>query len=246
MLAIFGPGVLYGTRTDVTGTTPCNFGKIKDLDLEAAATTKGLTGQNQVAFDFGRGEVKWTAKAKLAAISPLAFMSLFYGVASATGGTLTQYLEAHAVPGMTPFTVMATNTTGFAPLEVLYAATGQPFQQVTSAPAVGQYVNTGAGVLTFAAADAGAAVLVSYAYTSAASGFNLTIMNQLQGFTPTFSVAMYAIKNGKPITYSFPYCASDKLGRNLKENDYTNPQIDFMIGANAAGQVVVESYPELS
>ncbi len=245
MITLLGPGALYGTRTDVTGATPCNFGKVKSLEIDADFTVKALTGQFQAPIDFGRGELKLTGKAKMAAISPLALMSLFWGIASATGETLTQFLESGTIPGSASYTVTVANSATFvAPLEVLYAATGLPLAQVPSAPAQGQY-SVAAGVFTFNSADHGAGVLISYTYT-AVGGFNLTVNNQLQGFTPTFSAVFYNTKNGKPVTYTVPFCTSSKLNRGFKENDFVNPEIDLLIGANAAGQIIVENYPELS
>jgi hypothetical protein len=244
MITLFGPGVLYGLRTDAAGTTPCNFGKLKSLELDADFTLKPLIGQFQAPIDFGRGELKLTGKAKLAAFSPLAFMNLFWGVASAAGETIEQFLEA-GQPATNTYTVV--NHTGLVGIdEVLYAATGLPFQQVASAPVLGQYsVNLATGVLTFAAADNNPAVLVSYHYT-VAGGFNLTINNQLQGSTPTFSMVFYNTKNAKPVTYTLPFCTATKLNRGFKENDFANPEIDIVAGANAAGQIIVENYPELS
>jgi hypothetical protein len=246
MITLAGPGVLYGTRTDAAGTTPCNFGKVKSISLDIDFTVKELTGQFQFPIDFARGVGKIAGKAKLAAISPLALMNLFWGIASATGETLTQFLEAGVIAGASPYTYTVANAANFgAPLEVLYAATGLPFTQVASAPAQGQYVNSGAGVLTFAVADKSTAILVSYTY-SGTGGYNLTVNNQLQGFTPSFSAVVYNTKNGKPVTYTLPFCTASKLGRDFKESDFMNPELDFMVGANAAGQVIVENYPELS
>src|SRR5271166_1148338 len=109
-ITLAGPGVLYGTRTDVTGSTPVNFGKVKSVDLEIAFTVKPLTGQFQVPIDFARGTAKITGKAKVAELSVLALMNLFYGASAATGGTLTQFLEAGTVPASSPYTVTLANS----------------------------------------------------------------------------------------------------------------------------------------
>jgi hypothetical protein len=244
-ITLAGPGVLYGTRTDASGTTACNFGKVKSVDLEIAFNTKALTGQFQVPFDFLRGIAKITGKAKVAEISTLALMNLFFGVNSATGETLVQFLEPGAIPGSSTYIVtVAQSATWVATKEVLYAATGLPFTKVASAPAAGEF-SEAAGVYTFAAADAGKAVLISYSYTLT-GGFNFTLTNQLQGDTPTFSVDFFNTKNGKPVTLTLPFCTSDKLGRGFKEDDFVNPEFDFQVGANAAGVWLIENYPQLS
>jgi len=246
MITLAGPGVLYGTRTDASGTTPCNFGKVKSISLDVDFTVKELTGQFQFPIDFARGVGKIAGKAKLAAISPLALMNLFWGISSATGETFTQFLEAGTITGSSPATYQVANHTGFgATLEVLNAATGLPFVAVGVLSANGQYVDGGNGTYTFPNTQTGTAILVSYTYTGAGS-FNLAVNNQLQGFTPSFSAVVYNTKNGKPVTYTLPFCTASKLSRDFKESDFVNPEIDFMVGANAAGQVIVENYPELS
>lgn len=247
MITLFGPGVFYGIPAAGNGT-PCNFGKIKQLDLDISASVKPITGGMQYPIDFGRGAAKVTGKAKMAAISPLAMAALFFGVTPGTGQTLTQYLEAGAVPATTPFTVVVANPTGFTgPYEVLYAATNLPFQIVAAgSEAAGKCsVNPATGTLTFAAADEGKGVLISYGYT-AATGFNLAVNNTLQGDTPIFGAAFYNKKNGKAVTITLPLMTSDKLALGFKEDAAVEPEIDLLIGANSAGQVMVFNFPELS
>lgn len=246
MITLAGPGVMYGTRTDASGTTACNFGKLKSATLDISFSTKGLTGQSQFPIDFARGTAKATGKLKVAAWSPLAFMNLFWGVSSATGGTLLQFLEAGAIPATPgPYTYSVANAASFvATQEVLYAATSEPLTQVPSAPAAGQY-SVAAGVFTFAAADQGKGVLISYTYT-VLTGNKLVITSQLQGFTPTFSACFYNMKNGKPVTITLPFMTCEKLNRDLKEDDFSTPEFDVQIGADATGTVMTESYSELS
>lgn len=246
-ITLFGPGVAWGVRNDVSGASPCNFGKVIEVSLQIAATVKPLTGGSQAPIDFGRGALKITGKLKMAEVSPLAISSLFWGVTPGAGSTLVQYLEAGSVAAATPYEYTVVNGATFvAALEVLYASTGLPLQQVATAPAAGQYSVGAGGVLTFAAADASKAILVSYTYTAAAQGYGLTVSNQLQGFTPTFAVTLYNVKNGKPVVYSLPFCTAEKLGRDGKEEAFTNPEIDILVGANAAGQIITENYPQLS
>src|SRR6516165_4501711 len=72
----------------------------------------------------------------------------------------------------------------------LTPATGQfAVSQLEAAtvPAATQYtVNFSTGAYSFSAADANAALLLSYTYNVAASGSKLTITNQVMGVTPTF------------------------------------------------------------
>lgn len=73
--------------------------------------------------------------------------------------------EAQTVPAASPYQIAALQTYGpFASdLGVTYAASGVALAPVSAAPAAGQYAVSG-GVYTFAAADAGKAVALSYGY----------------------------------------------------------------------------------
>jgi hypothetical protein len=73
--------------------------------------------------------------------------------------------EAWNIPATAPFTVTALAPYGPWASDggLVYAATGAAFTAVAASPALGQYA-VAAGVYTFGAADAGAAVAISYGY----------------------------------------------------------------------------------
>src|SRR6185437_3547873 len=181
MIFEFGSGVLLGVRTDIANATLVNFGLIQECQLDLSFTTKELYGQYQFPVAIGRGQGKLTGNAKMAQISGLAFNNLFFGQSLTPGQLTTAFGESHVVPAVTPFTVSVTNAGEFVDdYGVLYATTGLPLTNVASAPVQGQY-SVAAGVYSFAAADAGAAILVSYTYTVASAGQQLTYANQLIG-----------------------------------------------------------------
>jgi hypothetical protein len=242
----FGSGVLLGVRTDVANATPVNFGLIQDCQLDLSFATKELYGQFQFPVAVARGQAKMTGKAKMAQISGLAFNSLFFGQTMAAGQLATSFGEAHAVPAATPFTLTVTSSATFVDdYGVLYAATGLPLTKVASAPAQGQY-SVAAGVYTFASGDAGAAILVSYTFTVAASGQQLTYANPLIGTTPTFQAQLFQSFQGKPVNIKLFNCVSAKLAYATKLEDFTVPELDFVIFANAAGNVFEWSFAEAS
>lgn len=73
--------------------------------------------------------------------------------------------DATAIPAATPYTITAAQTLGRLAQDdgVENASTGAALTKVTSAPATGQYsVDTTTGIYTFAAADAGVSVEISY------------------------------------------------------------------------------------
>jgi len=119
---------------------------------------------------------------------------------------------------------------------VRYSATGLPLAKVSSAPVQGQY-SVSAGVYTFASADASAAVLISYRYSSAA-GVQLNVRQQLMGFAPTFQILLneqYAGKQANLLLYS---CVAEKLAWATKNEDFLVPEFDFEALSNAGGQVM--------
>src|SRR5205823_3430450 len=169
MQLAFGAGALWGNRTDVTGTGigPDQFGILQDVQIDFDWTTKELWGQFQFPVDIARGQGKITGKAKFARIFGAIYGDLFFGQTPAAGQLTVADNEAAAVPATSPFTVTVANAAGFADdLGVYYAsgaAAGNRFTRVTTPSAAGQYaVNPASGIYTFAAADAGAALLASY------------------------------------------------------------------------------------
>ncbi len=233
---VFGSGVLIGTPQ---GGSPINFGLAQEISLNIATTTKALYGQNNFPVAIGSGTRKMTGKAKLARISGQALGNLFFGLAPSAGSTQTQFGEASSVPASSPYTYTTINHTAFAADQgVIYAASGLPLKQVSSAPSTGQY-SIAAGVYTFASGDAGAAVLISYNYTVGASGESIAVSTQLIGPSITFSANLFASDptTGKQFSMLLYNCVAEKLAFGTKLEDFMVPELDFQCFANAAGQV---------
>lgn len=242
----FGSGALLGVRTDVAGATPVNFGLVQEVQLDIQFTMKELYGQYQFPLAVARGQGKVTGKAKMAQISGLAFNSLFFGETLSPGQLATSLAEAGAVPSGAPYQVTASHAASFADdYGVVYAATGLPLTKVASAPAAGEY-SVAAGVYSFAAADAGSAVLLSYTYAAAGAGQEFTLGNQPLGTTPTFQAQLYTSFQGKPVNVKLFNCASSKLSFATKLEDFVVPELDFDVFANAAGSVLAWSFAEAS
>jgi hypothetical protein len=233
---VFGSGVLIGTPQ---GGTPINFGLAQEITLNVSTSTKALFGQYNFPVAIGSGTRKMTGKAKLARISGQALGALFFGVSPSAGSTQTQYGEATSVPSSGGYTYTTTfHSTFVADQGVVYAASALPLKQVASSPSAGQYSVSG-GLYTFAAADAGAAVLISYTYALASSGENIAVNSQLIGPTVTFSANLFASDptTGKQFSMLLYNCVADKLALGTKLEDFMVPELDFACFANAAGQV---------
>jgi hypothetical protein len=251
MLPAFGPGSLLVRRTDIAGQTPVNIGYANEFALEQAFTTKDLYGQNDLPLLRAHGTRKVTAKAKSALISALAFNSVFFGATLAGGQNTVALTESH--------TITTAGTTTIAPpasgtfkrdLGVMNAATGLPLQ-VHATPSTLQYsVVESTGVYTWAAADIGKTVLITYLYNVAAVGQNLLIASKLIGSTPTFEAWYYTAVSqpggAVPLTIELYSCTADKLNMQFKLEDFMLPEFDFGCAANAAGNLGQLNFGEVS
>ncbi len=243
--AVFGPGSLYITRTDIANATPVNIGFAQEFSLDESAENKELYGQNQYPLVAARGTIKATGKAKAAMVSGVAINSAYIGQSFAPGQLLLAQGEAQTIPAATPFTVTVANAAKFdTDLGVVNANTGLPFVKVASGPTQGQY-SVAAGAYTFNTADQGTAVLISYAFASTTGGQTQTIVNQAIGINPTFQLDYATTLNGKSFYLRLFQCIASKLNRNFKLTDFFLPEIDFAIYQNAAGQVYKTSYADL-
>jgi hypothetical protein len=247
MQLAFGAGALWGNRTDVTGSGigPDQFGILQDVQIDWDWTTKELWGQFQFPVDIARGQGKITGKAKFARIFGAIYGDLFFGQTPAAGQVTVSENEAATVPATGPYTVTVGNAANFADdLGVYYASganAGNKFTRVTTPAAAGQYsVNLATGIYTFAAADAAAALLVSYLYSTNA-GQKLVLTNQLIGYTPTFKATFYTTKTTQGVPAGLALvlnaCTATKLSLPTKIDDYEIQEFDFSAFADATGAI---------
>jgi len=243
----FGSGVLQGFRTDISNGTPVNFGLVQDVTADWSFDLKEGYGQYQHPVVLARGKAKVTMKAKVLRVSGLAMGNLFFGVTPAAGQVATAFAEAGSIPA-TPYAITPANAATFVDdLGVVFQTTGLPLVKVASGPATGQYsVNSSTGVYTFAAADTLKAVLISYTYTIPSTGQKIVLTNQLMGSTPTFQANLFTSFQGNAVTLKLPNCASSKLAFGTKLDDYTMPEFDFGVFADAAGNIATWSFAEQS
>lgn len=244
-LDAFGPGVIVVTRTDVANSTPVNIGYSQEFSVDFAGNIKELYGQNQMPIDAARGTVKITGKIKAAVLSGVAWNNVFFGNSFTTGGIKWNPSEAGSIP-TTPFQITVINAANFdADLGVVSAVTGLPLTKVASAPITGQYSVSVAGVYTFAAADTGQAMLISYTST-VTTGQKLTLTNTLLGTAPIFQLDYYTTRNSKAFVARFYQCQAAKLTIAAKLEDFMMPEFEVHMFTNAANQIGVLYFPEVS
>lgn len=242
----FGSGVLYGVRTDIANATPVNFGLIQEVSIDESADIKELHGQFDRAVAIARGKVKTSVKAKVAQISGLAFSNFYYGITPVTGQLATQFEESGTIPG-TPFQITVTNGANFVDdLGVVFSATGLPVKKVASAPAVGQYSVSAAGVYTFNTGDTTKVVKITYTYTISATGQKIIVPRQLMGSAPYFQAQFFTTFQGQDLSLKLHSCVSSKLGFSTKLDDFVMPDFEFSCQPDAAGNVMTWSFEEVS
>jgi hypothetical protein len=241
----FGSGILVGTAlTDafgnaLTAPTPIQLGVMQAASVDFSFDIKELLGQYQFPVAVARGKGKIAGKATFAQLNGLTLNSLFFGQTLAAG-TLSEVIDTSgtAIPG-TPFAITPTvpgSGTWTVDLGVI-GANGLPMTKVVTGPATGQY-SVASGVYTFAAADIGQVVRISYQYTATSTvARKLTVNNVLMGQAPQFRTDLLLPYNGKNFVLTLPACISSKLTVATKLDDFTIPEFDFSGFADSSNNV---------
>lgn len=249
---VFGSGVLWGTpTTDANGAlivnpTPVQFGTMQDVSLDINFDTKQLYGNLQFPVAVGRGKGKISGKAKAAQMNGSLINSLFFGQ-TLTNGIVDNFYDTtgQAIP-LTPFTITVTPPSSGTWSQDLGVrdANGTPMSRVASAPTTGQY-SVAAGVYTFAAADTGLTVFISYQYTATStSAVKSTVLNLQMGYAPSFRVDLSMPYAGKKLIFTLPNVLSSKMSFATKQDDFMVPEFDFDAYASANGQVLTYAMSE--
>lgn len=248
----FGAGVLWGTPTAdadgtaVTNPTPVKFGALQDISLDIGFSTKMLYGSKQFPLAVGRGTGKISGKAKFGSINGAMLNNIFFGQ-TLSNGIKTDYQDTTgtAIPG-TPFTITPTPpSSGVWAYDLgVQTAAGIPYTRVASAPTTGQY-SVSAGVYTFAAADTGVVVYISYNYTATSTvGKKQVMLNKTLGYQPTFQADLIVPYNAKVLTVKLYSCVASKLAFATKLEDFLIPDFEFEAFEDGNGNVMDWSVSE--
>lgn len=247
MRIVFGVANVFMNPT--TGNIPTNptnqqLVTLQDFAIDIDATLKELRGQFQFPDDVATSDRKVTWKSGFGRMDIDAYNNLVWGESAiSTGGSWVNVNEAHTIPATSTFTVSVTQSATWTKDEgVIYTSgpsAGQKLNKVPSGPATGQY-SVSAGVYTFAAADAGLGVNISYLST-VTTGRILTVSNHTQGWGPALEI--YAANPYQELTGTIPnyvhlYAAKvTKTGMPLKRADYLITALEGEAYANSSGFV---------
>ena len=232
--------------------TPQRLLTLQDLSLDVSQELVEQRGQFKFPDDVAPGDMKITGKISTGRWSIDMINQVFF--ADTTAANSQQIATQNAsIPASTPFTVTVTNSATFGKdLGVQYvgappAGNQQQLARVTGTPTTGQY-SVSAGVYTFAAADEGLAVQISYEYLPAtAAGHTNQVNNQLMGYGPTLEIYFQQTYNetsaGLASIIHLTTVRFSKLSAPKKRKGYLNTELDFEAYANAAGLVMEFTNP---
>ena len=233
----FAGGTMIVNQVGVSGAvTPQRVGILQNASTTVKVDTKMLYGQGRFAVAIAPGKTTIEIDVESAGIRGALWNTIVFG--ATTTATQTLFADAEAgVVSATPYTVTAANGAAF--LEdkgVFYAATAAPLVKVASAPTTGQYSVSAAGVYTFAAADTGLGVYVSYTYSSTA-GIQIPITNPKMGAGPTFKTVLAGTFDGRPAVYIYNLCIAQGLDLSTKQDDYQMNKFKIQCAADIFGNV---------
>ncbi len=243
-MLVFGPGDLFGvplldaSGNTITNPTPIKVGAMQSMSIDFAGDLKELYGQNQLPISVARGKVKTSGKFTGAHINAAAVNTLYFGQTVVAGTQTAGHVDnvGSVIPG-TPYQITPTvpSSGTWAEDFGVIDSNGLPMTRVASSPASGQY-SVSAGAYTFAAADTGQRVFISFRYTVAlASAKSITINNLAMGAAPTWKAHMVTSFQGKRALVTLNSVVSTKLQLlATKLDDYNLPEFEFGAFADSA------------
>ena len=238
---LFGAGRFFGVN-GVSNPTPTRFQTMQDSSIDFKAATKSLFGENRLPVAVAVGEVTITGKVTMGANNSRMFADLVFADAQVTGQILEAEKEAWAIP-TTPYAVTVTNSATWTTDLGVTNTTGDVYVRVASGPTTGQY-SVAAGVYTFAAADTGINVLISYLYTSASTGSKISIANSAMGPAGNFTGVLVMPYGGEQDVFTLNNCITQGAGISNKNGDFAKPTFDFMCATDASDVLGTFSFAE--
>lgn len=242
---LFGAGKIFATPLQdvhgnpITNGTPVEVGVVQSTSVDISYDLKELYGRGQFAVDAARGKGSIKCKATMGRINGALLNSIFFGGVVTEGGitAVAQTINGEVVAASV--TPVVPNSSAFVKDLGVTDSKAIPLKRVASAPATGQYsVDEATGVYTFAAADVGKTVFISFKYSATVAGAKSGIVSNLDmGYTPEFSVDLMRDYKGKFLNMEFFRCVSNKLAFSSKQDDYDLPEFEFQPMADDLNRV---------
>ena len=239
----YGAGYVYLTpktamaRAASADPTPIRVGALMDSTVTGALPIQpGEVGQYRLPTRFATKSGFVKIHTRMALMDGRLIDQILFGAVRSTGATLMQPDVTATIPaGLTITPTVPNGGTWSADLGVLNATTGAPLTFTTGAPTTGQYAVT-AGVYTFAAADVGVSVSISYEYTTA-SGTSLAVPNLPMGEAWTCSVRLMGQYNGRQVMWKFNQCATAAFSLVTGQERFSLFDITFEVMGDTSDQI---------
>ncbi|SRR6266568_1892800 len=162
----------------------------------------------------------------------------------ATGSKIGVPSEVGTIP-TTPFQVTASQGATFDTDYGVYDNTsGLVMTRVAAGPTTGQYsVNTATGVFTFAAADVGHKVGITYSYLAAAAGKTVSVVNTPMGLATGYVVVGYSpSQTGKSLGVKLYNCFIPKLSLGWAPDAFTKQGMEFFAAQDSGSTAIADIY----
>lgn len=233
----------FGVEIPVDERNPLIVGTVQEASLDFNKETKELFGSDsQFAKAIATGQMSIGGKVKFGQINADVLSAVFFGKTLTNGIYAINYDSVGTViPSGGTVTVTPPKAGDFESNKgVILKAGSVAMKRVASSPSAGQYsVNEGTGEYTFATADVGKVVFITYAYTATStSAKNATFSSIAMGLTPSFQLDLDINYGGKDTTFSLLKCVSSKLTYATKYNEFTTPEFEFKAQQNEDGDVI--------
>ncbi len=233
----FGPGeCVIAPQTDTYGNTitvptPYRLGGFQDANFETSSEVKMMYGSNGYPIAVAAGKGKTSLKLKMGQVSIDAWNGIFIGqplneTVGITGAVMDT--SGSTIP-TTPFQITPTvpgSGTWSEDLGVI-DGNGRAFKAVASGPTTGQY-SVAAGVYTFASADTGTKVFISFGYTATSTtAKTLVAQNAPMGNKPRLIVNLVTSFQGNQFRLKLYSAIATKATLPGKLDDFAYPEIDL-------------------
>jgi hypothetical protein len=244
-MTLFGSGIVTLVPAGAN-PSPLQIAVLQDVSVEEKWGEKELRGRYQAPLDVARADLKVSGKIKFARLNANMLSAIRAGSTVVPGSTQVALNEAGTIPAPSgPYTIQTANHSTFVTNLGVYDKTaGLWMTCVASAPSTGQYTLS-AGTYTFAAADTGHIVAITYTFT-VAGGFTVAYANQLMGAASTFSMILwneYTSSQGhqSQVLTQFGAVRIPGFTTTVKNSDYTMYDLDYAVSEDANGIISTTS-----
>ena len=239
-----GIGTIWSIPALTTSSTPIPLAVAKSATIDFKQERKPLRGQWMDPIDMLAGARDISVKFAGADFRAATVQLVLQGSTLAANATKNVVVGENWVSATT--VTVAQSATWSEDAGVLDLTAGKWLTRVASAPATGQY-SVAAGVYTFAVADAGHNLTITYTYTSTTAGSQtLAVTNQVVQQSTGYLVRVFTpfLVGGvvKTIGVEFPWVHFSDLSLALKPDDWAEQSLTGMVAQSQSSTATATLY----